>query len=232
MKLAIMQPYLFPYIGYFQLINAADKFIIYDDVCYINRGWINRNSIIVNGEKRPFNFNLKKASQNKYIKDIELSNYGENTSKFLKTIYLSYKKAPYFENVYCILERIFSQDSIYITDLIILSLQYIFNYIGVTTEIAVSSKAYTNQSLKAEDRILDICEKENARIYINPIGGMGLYSKEHFNSKGIELRFLNPRLITYNQSGNEFIPWLSIIDVMMNNSQDKIKDMLEGYDFL
>lgn len=107
MKLAIMQPYFFPYIGYFQLIHAVDKFIILDDVNYINRGWINRNKIIINGEAKWFTLSLDKASQNKLIKEINISSKDVFHEKLLKTLKIFYGKAPYFNQVYDLLNKLF-----------------------------------------------------------------------------------------------------------------------------
>ena len=104
MKLAIMQPYIFPYIGYFQLINAVDKFVIRDDVNFIMRGWINRNRILVNDSDSLFSIPVEKASQNTLTSDCVLADL-RVTGKLLKSIEHYYKKATTFK--YCI-EVLFS----------------------------------------------------------------------------------------------------------------------------
>lgn len=229
MKIAIMQPYIFPYIGYFQLINAVDRFVILDDVNYINKGWINRNNILVNGKKSLFTIPLKEASQNKWINEIYISDEIKWKINFLKTIEQNYKKATYFSNVYPIIEEIVNSSISKISDFNYYSISKINNYFGVKTEIISSSSIYGNNELKAHNKILDICLKEKASIYINPIGGLELYNKKDFTEKKIELFFIKSDDIRYSQFANDFAPWLSVIDVMMFNSSQTIKTFLEQY---
>ncbi len=229
MKIAIMQPYIFPYIGYFQLINAVDRFVILDDVNYINKGWINRNNILVNGKKSLFTIPLKEASQNKWINEIYISDEIKWKINFLKTIEQNYKKATYFRNVYPIIEEIVNSSISKISDFNYYSISKINNYFGVKTEIVSSSSIYKNNESKAHNKILDICLKEKASIYINPIGGLELYDKRDFTEKKLELFFIKTDDIKYSQFANDFEPWLSIIDVMMFNSSQTIKIFLEQY---
>lgn len=232
LKIAVMQPYLFPYIGYFQLLNAVDKFIIFDDVNYINKGWVNRNRILVNNKEYLFTIPLKGASQNKLIFDIEVSTDEKWQGKFLKTIEMSYKKAPYYSEAYSIInETIYSSDH-YISKLIAKSIVLICKYLGIKTEIVESSNNYHNCDLRAEERIIYICRQEQAGHYINPIGGHELYSKDQFARAGIELSFLSTNIVKYPQFDNEFIPNLSIIDVLMFNSAENIKNILSEYELV
>jgi hypothetical protein len=232
MKLAVMQPYLFPYIGYFQLINAVDKFVIYDDVNFINKGWINRNKILINGKAYLFTVPLKDASQNKLIRDIEVVDDGNWRSKFLKTIEMSYKKAPYYGYVFPIVSKIILSVSKSISELIRQSIIEINQYLNIGTIIQDSSAIYNNRHLKAEDRIINICRKEGADQYINPSGGTELYSKERFEQEGITLSFMKSENIDYRQLSDTFVPWLSIIDVLMFNSTDKAGEYLDAYELI
>jgi len=232
MKLGVMQPYFLPYIGYFQLMHAVDKFVILDDVNFINRGWINRNRILLNGKAHLFTIPLKDASQNKLIKDIEISREGNWRTKFLKTISMNYKPAPFFATVFPMITKLISSDDNLISKFIIKSLIEIMGYLNIKTTLIKTSTFYENQPLKAEEKIIDICRKENAKVYINPVGGLHLYSKERFEEEGIELSFINTRPITYKQFGNEFVPWLSVIDVLMFNSKEDISGYLNNYEFL
>jgi hypothetical protein len=229
MTLAIMQPYFFPYIGYFQLINAVDKFVVYDDVNFINKGWINRNNILVGGKANLFTVPLKGASQNLLIHEIELENIDGFSKKFLKTIEQSYKKAPFFNEGFEIVERVFNSFSGNISELATKSLTETCQYLGLDTEIVPSSVIYQNQNLKAQERILDICLQEKAAHYINPIGGLELYSKELFAQNGILLNFIKSKRVEYPQFKNEFVPWLSMIDVLMFCSKDQIYGFLSEY---
>lgn len=232
MKLAIMQPYIFPYIGYFQLINAADRFVILDDVNYINKGWINRNNILVNGKANMFTIPLKDASQNKLINEITVSDDAKWQAKFLRTIELNYKKAPCYDNVYPVIAEILNSGIHKIADLNYYSITRINEYLGIHTMIVSTSSVYQNAGLKGQDRIIDICIKEKATDYINPIGGVELYSKEAFGKNNLNIQFIKTGTIVYEQFKHEFIPWLSIIDVMMFNSPEVIKDILNQYEFI
>jgi hypothetical protein len=232
MKIAIMQPYFLPYIGYFQLLNAVDKFVILDDVNFIKRGWINRNRILVNGKAHLFTIPLKEASQNKLIKDIGISREANWRNKFLKTIEMNYKSAPFFDTVFPMINKIISSDETLISKFIIKGLIEIMEYLSIKTKLIRTSTIYENHHLKAVEKIIDICRKENATLYINPVGGLNLYSKERFEEDGIKLNFITARPITYKQFRNEFVPWLSIIDVLMFNSKESINEYLNNYEFL
>ncbi|MHA1381944.1 MAG: WbqC family protein [Candidatus Helarchaeota archaeon] len=229
MKLAIMQPYLFPYIGYFQLINAVDKFIILEDVNFINRGWINRNYILVNGKKNLFTVPLEKASQNKLIKDTHIVSDTKWKINFLKTIKFSYSMAPYFKNIYPIIQIIINNKEYNLSKFIYYSLIKITEYLNIKTKIVPSSEIYRNNHLKGQYRILDICKKEKANHYINPPGGQELYERDLFEKNGIKINFIKTNYFFYKQINNEFVPNLSILDILMFNSKDQIYQFLKEY---
>lgn len=224
--IAIMQPYFFPYIGYFQLIHASDIFIFYDDVNFINRGWINRNRILLNGEPHLISIPCKKASQNKLIKDIQVAFDEKNRQKLLRTFQLAYRKAPYYLEVFPIIEKTLSAGEINIAELAANSIKEVVHYLGLSVTFKASSKNYQNGELKKADRLIDICQREEINNYINPQGGKEIYSKAYFKEKRINLRFLTPQAIPYPQFGETFVPWLSILDVMMFNSREKITNEL------
>lgn len=218
-----------PYIGYWQLINAVDKFVILDDVNYINKGWINRNNILVNGQAKLFTIPLSDASQNKKINEISISDDSKWSSSLLKTIEYNYKKAPFYNQVFSLIQEsiLFSDKNL--SAFIYNSIKNVCNYLNIETQIISSSATFNNSELKSSARILDICIKANADDYINPIGGTELYEKNAFLEKGITLHFLKTSEITYSQFSDTFIPWLSILDVMMFNSADEIKSILEKH---
>jgi hypothetical protein len=226
MTIAIMQPYLFPYIGYWQLINAADTFVIYDDVNYINKGYINRNSILVNGKSQQFTLELIGVSQNKLINKIEV---GNNVQKLLKTIEMSYKKAPYFNTIFPMIEDILNQKEKNLAKFIGNSLQKLSAYLEINTKFIYSSDIEKDNELKAQDKVLDICKKLGTINYINAIGGKELYNKKKFEEQDIQLDFLETKLVKYKQFKNEFVACLSIIDIMMFNHKDKVSKMLLQY---
>lgn len=232
MKVGIMQPYFVPYIGYWQLLNAVDKYVIYDDVNYINRGWVNRNRILLNGEPKYFNLSMLAASQNKLINQICVNKDCRLLEKNLKTIELAYKKAPFYYDVFPLIEQMLRCDkdilSCYISD----TIKIVCEYLDIKTELIVSSELKKDCSLKGQDKILAICELLNATEYYNAIGGMKLYSFDAFKEKNIRLAFLKTNKIEYKQFGNEFQSNLSIVDVLMFNSKDEVKKMLNEYTLL
>lgn len=225
----IMQPYFFPYIGYWQLLNAVDRYVIFDDVSYINRGWINRNRINVNGTPKYINVPMLKASQNKLINEIEISNDLNEYEKILTTIRYNYVKAPFFNDFFPILKDIIKYQSDNLADYLINSIKGICRYLDIKTEILISSELDKNNDLRGEEKILQICDILNATDYYNAIGGMELYHSEKFSEKNIKLHFLKTDNIQYPQGSEEFIEYLSIIDVLMYNSLDDVHNMLKQY---
>jgi len=229
MTLAIMQPYLFPYIGYWQLIEAVDTFVIYDDVNFIKQGYINRNNILSNGNKQTFTLELIGASSNKLINEILV---GRNVKKLLKTIKQNYIKAPYFKDTFPVIENILNNKEKNLARFVGYSLQKLSYYLDIDTKFIYSSDIEKDNTLKGQDKVLTICNILKADKYINAIGGQKLYSKEIFKKNGIELNFLKSELIEYKQFKNDFIPNLSIIDILMFNNKDNIKKMLKRYELI
>jgi hypothetical protein len=232
MKTAIMQPYIFPYIGYFQLIDSVDTFVVYDDVNYIKKGWINRNNILVNGKSHLFSIQLSAVSQNKLINEISIDGDLKWKNDLLKTISLAYAKAPFYLQVFPIIESIILYEESNLAKFLTHSLRKICSHLAIETNIVVSSEIEKNNDLKAQDKIIEICEKLNTTQYINAIGGIELYEKQTFTNHNITLQFIKSNPIKYAQFKNEFIPWLSIVDVMMFNSAAAIKTMLANYELI
>lgn len=218
MRLAIMQPYIFPYLGYFQLIHAVDKFVFYDDVNFIKGGWINRNKILVNGEERIFTIPLDKASSNKKINEIPVHPvlFDRWKKKFMRSLDQTYGKAPFFDLVRPLVSNVIESGEEMISGLARKSVIAVSDYIGIDTVYIKSSQVYQNSDLRAQERVIDICNKEKASEYINAIGGYELYHSNEFQTHSIDLKFIEPSLQSYQQGGvNYFIKGLSIIDVLM-----------------
>lgn len=232
MKIGIMQPYLFPYIGYWQLIYAVDRFVILDDVNYIMRGYINRNSILLDGKPYKFTIPIKQASQNRLIMDTKLNFEEKDKKKLLATIGNAYKKAPFYERVMPMIKDIILNPQEDLTEYILYSIEMVMKYMEINREIYRSSQIEKDNTLRAQDRIIEICKRLQADTYINPCGGRKLYDHETFEQQGMKLLFLdvcNERII-YKQSQKTFEPNLSIIDVMMFNDITAIKKILEEYE--
>ena len=234
MRLAIMQPYVFPYLGYFQLVQAVDRFIFYDDVNFIKRGWIHRNNILVNGKAHRFTIPLDRASQSKLINEVMLHpvEYPAWREKFLKTLHQSYKNAPHFEAVYALVAEVLTSTAGSIADLAIRSVVLVSQYLGLDTQSVRSSGLSYDRSLKGPDKILALCRQQEAQMYINPIGGQELYEAQPFEEDNIALRFIQSQPVTYQQFGSDFVPYLSMIDMLMFNTVAQVHALLHHYELI
>ena len=233
MKLAVMQPYLFPYLGYFQLINAVDKIVIYDNIEYTRKGWINRNRILLDGKDKFFTIPVKKDSDFLNIRERYLADNSEiKIRKILAQISNSYRKAPFFKEIYPVLERLFLSGKKNLFDYVFNTISEICTLLELKTELIISSELKMDHDLKAEQKVLEINRILNSDIYINPIGGTELYDKENFKNKGVELLFIKSKPILYDQSDNEFTECLSIIDVLMFNDLNKVKSFLNEFELV
>lgn len=229
MKIAIMQPYLFPYIGYFQLMNAVDEFVVYDNIKYTKKGWINRNRILINGKDDFITFPLKQDSdfldiRERYLADV----WPEERRKIINKINDAYKKAPHYNSIYPVIEQCLLFDDTNLFRFIYNSLNVLKHYMEISTPLIISSEIPAEHNLKSEQRVIDICKVRKANTYINPIGGLELYNTENFKNEGLELKFLKTGTISYKQFNNDFIPFLSIIDVLMFNPIEKVKEHLHN----
>jgi len=217
-----MQPYFFPYIGYFQLIAAVDLFIVYDNIKYTKKGWINRNRMLQNGKDVVFSLPLKSDSDFLNVSERELA-ADFDRDKFLNKLKGAYRSAPYFSQTWPLVEQIVGNEEMNLFYFLHHSIVKTCDYLGITTEIRISSSIAIDPDLKNQGRVLALCAAVGADVYVNAIGGIDLYAKRDFSEQGIELRFLRPKPFEYPQFSNEFAPWLSIIDVMMFNPLDAIQ---------
>lgn len=233
MNLAIMQPYFFPYLGYFQLVSAVDCFVFYDDVAFIKQGWINRNRILANGTPIYFTVPLSKASSyvpiNKTL--INQTQYPKWKQKLLRTLKHQYSHALYFDNVFDLVQEVLASETEDIASLAIRSTELCSNYLRINTDFKISSLDFPSTGAHGVERVLDICQMSKAHSYVNAHGGKNLYDQAEFEEQNIELTFLNPQLNAYPQTSEGFLPGLSILDVMFNCSFDQIKSMLKQYAF-
>ena len=233
MRLGLMQPYFMPYIGYWQRIKAVDKHVIYDDVNYIKNGWMNHNRILLNGKEYLFNIPLLGASPNKLINEVEVNNNPKLQGKMLRTLEQAYKKCEYFNDSMQCLERIITSTETNLASYLEFQIRELCKYMGITTEIVMSSCIEKNNSLKGQDKVIAICKSQKVDEYYNAHSGAHLYSKEEFAEEGIRLVFIRDKAsITYRQKSEEFIPALSIIDVIMNCSKEEIGHLLDDYELL
>lgn len=232
MRIAIMQPYFLPYIGYYQLISAVDAFVVYDNIKYTKKGWINRNRILVGGKDAYITLPLKSDSDSLDIRDRQLA-AEFNRGKLINQINGAYAKAPHMKAVRPLLEQVvlFPQDNLF--DFIHHAIVATSKILGIKTKLIVSSTISADHTLEGEDRVIAICRALGAKTYINPIGGTSLYDPQHFTDAGLDLRFHRARPTEYKQGNNPFVPWLSIMDVMMFNPAEDIGSrLLPAFDIL
>ena len=225
-----MQPYLFPYIGYWQLISSVDEFVVYDNIEFTKKGWFNRNRILEVDHDRLFTIPIKKDSDYLPVNRRHLSDDSDREiARTLRIIEFNYKKAPYFTSAYPIVEACFLSPRKNLFEYIFNSIKQVCEYVGIETKITIASNVTIDHSLRAEKKVLAICKARGTDTYINAIGGMELYDAEEFKAEGIDLKFIKSNNIEYVQYNNLFVPGLSIIDIMMFNDKDGIKQLLAGY---
>lgn len=221
-----MQPYVFPYLGYFQLIRDVDLFVIFDDVNYRKRSWISRNRILLNNADYLFSLHLSHVSSLKKINQIDV---GDNRATLIKTFRQAYSRAPYYEEAMPLIAELMLNEESRLSLYLAQQLRGISRYLGLETRFILSSDIQKDNALKAQKKILAICKALGADEYSNAIGGQHLYFEEDFSAQGIDLKFIQSRPVQYQQFGERFIPGLSIIDVMMFNSPSSIRSMLNEY---
>ena len=227
-----MQPYFFPYIGYFQLMNAVDKWVIFDDVQYIRHGWVNRNRVLspnIDKEWQYITVPTVKHVKTELIKNIVINNSENWQSNIInKLSYYQKIRAPYFWEVIKVVENCLTYDTDFLNDLNIKSLKMITRYVGIKFDYIISSKKDFDFSKvkNSGDWAFEITKQMAATTYVNPVGGKEIFDNNKFINEGIDLKFLKSNDIKYKQSRRKYVPWLSIIDIMMFNSPDEIKSLL------
>lgn len=228
---AIMQPYFLPYIGYFQLISCSDVFVVYDNIQYTKKGWINRNRYLVNGRDELFSIPLQKASDSL---DVVQRNVAESFApeKLVAKITGAYRGAPFFSEGVALFTKAAHCPSQNLFEFLYHSIQVVCQYLGIDTTLLPSSAVSIDHSLRSQERVIAICKALGATRYINPIGGLDLYSGPSFASHHIELEFLKARPFQYQQFGEDFVPWLSILDLIMFNSREALAHQLSEFDLI
>ena len=221
-----MQPYLFPYVGYFQLVAAVDRFVFYDDVNYIKNGWVNRNRILLDSGVRYITVPLAGASPSLKINEVVVQPRERWLRKVLESIRHAYSRAPHYAGVSELIGDVLGSTAVGISTLAARSVMEIARYLDIDTDFVPSSVPYANSELKGVRRVLDICAKEHTDTYVNLPGGRALYEQRDFAHAGIDLEFIEPDLRPYPQNDCTFQPGLSIIDVLMFNSADQVRMML------
>ena len=225
MTLAIMQPYFFPYLGYFQLLAAADTFVFIDDVNYQKGGWINRNRIKRDGEVWWITIPVRKISQHTKISDATVSEDSKWRKHLFRQLEYAYRDAPHRSEVLDLVQRVLNFETEYIADIAKRSVVEVLKRLNCNVNLVWTSTIYENSHLSGQDRVIDICKSNEASTYINASGGRSLYDERTFSEEGISLEFLRPVAnSTAVLRGNT----LSIIDILMYHSVDEVAMALTG----
>lgn len=233
MKTAIMQPYFLPYIGYWQLITSVDTFVVYDNIEYTKKGWFNRNRILEADHDRLFTIPIKKDSD--YLPVDQRFRSDDSDAEIARTLRIiqnNYRKTPHFAEVYPLIESCFLCPEKNLFGYIHSSIKAISEHLDIDTKIIVSSSVPIDHSLKADKKVMAICKALDTATYINAIGGTELYDKDEFKANGLELQFIKSKPIEYKQFDNPFVPWLSIIDVLMFNDTETVKQFVNDYELV
>jgi len=232
MKIGIMQPYLFPYLGYFSLIKYTDKWIVFDMVQYIRHGWINRNRVLKPGGGWQYIIvPLEKHHRNTLIKDIKISKNINWRKQILGKLTYYKRIAPYYDKIIELVQDVLSLNTESIVTLNIYSLKKVCEYLDISFNYEVFSEMNLDIGSIQEpgDWALEISKVLRAKEYVNPPGAMDIFDKQKFRRAGVGLKFLKVELGEYNQKRGEFEPGLSIIDVMMFNGPEVISKFLDNY---
>ena len=227
MKLAVMQPYLLPYLGYFQLASSVDNFVIYDNIQYTKRGWINRNRYLRGGQPATFTVPLQQGSSDLEIRQRFIAdNY--NPEKLLNQFVEAYRKARFFDQTIDLLEQILKCKHDHLFEFLHHSLQLLFQHLSIDTSLLVSSQISANHEEAGQARLISICHAMQAKTYVNPVGGRDLYAREEFAAHGIQLQFFQFAEHEYPQFSSAFVERLSIIDALMFNSLDDVRTLINA----
>lgn len=228
-----MQPYLFPYLGYFQLVAAVDEFVLGDNLQYVKESWINRNRILMNGEGKLITFPLKKGTMHSRINErFFCDGFSKETDKLLRVLFAAYAKAPYYKKVFPFFKELIKHPETNLAKYAENSIRRICEYLDIKTPIHLASELSVNEVLDKQDRVVKTAKKLGGDVYINFIGGVELYDFDYFEKHGIQLKFHRINDITYPQFRNEFVPLLSIIDVLMFNDVSEVRRKLSCYSLL
>lgn len=224
-----MQPYLFPYLGYYQLVHAVDNFVFYDDVTFIKGGYINRNNICSNGKAQRFTVPVPGMSSNVLINKLS---FDSNVKKQLKSIEQAYAKAPFFKDIFPIVVSVLNDDKRNVAHICRLSITRVIDYLGIEKSYDYSSELSYERDVPAAKKLVNISKSLGSSEYVNSPGGKSLYSKDYFLKHGIKLNFIEMGEYQYNQNSNVFLPNLSMIDILMWNSKNEVVELLNKYNLV
>lgn len=230
MKVGIMQPYFLPYIGYYQMMAAVDKFVILDDVNYIRKGWINRNFIMIGGGQHWLTIPLSAASQNVEIRSLEIAPDTGWKIKMKRSIERAYRRTPLTIETMEMVSRFLEAAEGNLSDFLRMTLQEVCRVLKIETPIVSSSALGSRDGFKGQDKIIRLCTELQADTYVNLPGGRSFYQNEPFKSAGIELCFIDQTIPPGRlSSGLGDSPYISILDLLMRNSHESVRSALTEF---
>lgn len=231
MKLAIMQPYPFPYIGYFELMARVDRWVVLDVVQYTRRNWMNRNRILRPDEGwQYFVLPVSKMPLGASMRQIRLTNPDEAQRRLLAQLQHYRKRAPYFPKVMDMVCDVFSRvKTNRLVDLNVASLNAVGEMLEIPTTLELCSSLGELENVEYSGQVvLQIAKRLNADIYINLPGGREIYDPREWTASGIRLAFTKMNDLSYECAPYAFEPNLSILDVLMWNSAEEIRAWLRS----
>ena len=231
MRLGLQQPYFFPYLAYFQLLFAVDRFVAYDDVNWIHGGWIHRNRLAAHDGPQWFTIPTRGASRHVPLDTVKVA-AGRWREKMFRTLEQSYARAPFREPVLRMVERTLATPSPFVADIAVASLEHVRDYLGYTTPIHRARNRYEASAARGEERVIAICRAEGATEYLNAIGGLALYDRQLFDQEGITLRFLQGRYENTVETDDQGRVTLSIIHLLMYSTIEQVRTMMNAYDLV
>lgn len=224
-RIAVLQPYLFPYLGTYQLARQVERFLFFDDVAFIKKGHIHRNTLLLDGAPHPFTAPVRHASQNR---PIAAHDYVGDWVPLLNLLHRAYAAAPQFEPVYALVEQVLRDPDDNVARKNARSVAAVFAHLGLPFDHRLASTHALPPDLRASARVRALCHAEAARTYVNPAGGRALYDAEEFRRDGLELRFCAMGAVRYAQAARDFVPHLSIIDVLMHCPPAQVVALLDA----
>jgi WbqC-like protein family len=226
-RVAVMQPYLFPYLGTFQLARHVDRYVFFDDVAFIKKGYIHRNAVLLDGQAHAFTAPVRQASQNRSIAEHD---YLGDWQPLLALLQRAYAKAPQFDAVFALVQRVLLQGPVNVARMNAHAMAAVFGYLNLPFDHGFASAHALPPDLRASARVRAVCRAEGATTYINPAGGRALYDAADFERDGLLLRFCSMRPLQYVQRASAFVPNLSMLDVLMQCPPAQVVELLDACD--
>jgi hypothetical protein len=220
----IHQPNFLPWPGYFYKIANVDEFVFLDNVDIEIGGSkaITHRTKINSQNGASWLSNPIQKSQSKIISELTYV-HSDWKEKNLKTIFLNYKKAPYFNEVFPLVEKIFTFESNNLSDFNINSISVICNYLGIKTNFSKASELNLIDTDR-NGRIIEICKSRNCEVYFSGKGAVNYHDESLFEAHGVTIKYTDFSPKTYIQIHGEFVPGLSIIDLLFNENDFRIKN--------